>query len=168
MMENEKPNLSAEPVSRCIKCNVTVESGKRCPLCHTPIRGGGISDVSYPEYVPKYSDNRRFTLFRLFSFLSIVTGVLCTMINIFTFQKGSTLWSAIVITFLLFGWSALFTLRNKHINTAGKTLLFYLLIITGMLLIDIWSGFDKWSTTYVIPFVTMAVILYVTLLASIG
>jgi hypothetical protein len=152
----------------CPKCNVTVETGSRCPLCHTPIAGNRESDVAYPDYSPLYADGRRFTAIRLLFFLSIAAGVICTMINILTFNSQSKLWSAIVIVAMLPLWGAFLTIRSKAINTAGKTLLLYLCIVTAVFLIDICGEFQKWSTEYVIPFVTIAVIFYVTLLASVG
>lgn len=151
---------------RCNKCNVSVETGlPRCPLCFAALENDGESDVSYPDYTTAYQEDKRFTVKKLFLFLSAVLGILCLVVNLLTWEISGYLWSMIVIVLMIILWCFMLTIRSKRINMAGRILMLYALIVAVLLAVDGGDEFRGWSTTYVLPFLTMAVVLVMTVMA---
>jgi hypothetical protein len=147
---------------------VTVEGGHRyCPLCYAELENTGESDTAYPDYSSAYKNIKWLTRTKLFLFLSVFASLVCLVINLLSWEINGYLWSGVVITILIFIWSLFLSFRSKRVNAAGRILLIYIIISAIVLGIDVDTGFFRWSTTYVLPFLTMAVVLCLTLLAAI-
>jgi hypothetical protein len=158
-------------MAKCKKCNVTVDStSAKCPLCFSAVQNPGtdtgINPAAYPGYNIIQQEVKRFTLKKLLLFLSIVSGVICFAVNLLTWAHGRHLWSAIIIVSLFSCWSFFRAFHSKRVNAAGRILLFYIFLVLILLNIDANTGFRMWSTTYVLPFLTIAAVLGITVLSS--
>jgi heme exporter protein D len=150
-------------MNKCNGCNVTVHAQHRhCPLCGVKLGQSGQSITVYPRY-DNPTGKAVFTMQKLLIFLAIAASAISGFINIFT--QTSFPWSAFVILSLFSIWLIVGTLRSKDINEGKKILNCYGVVFLLLVAIDAFSGFYKWSTTYVIPFLTIAVALVLTVLA---
>ncbi len=154
-------------MNRCNKCNVDVyQSDSRCPLCKTPFEEYNEENnavVRYPEY--QRLIKRRSKLWKVPTFVSIVAIFITVYINIFTYNQGDILWAGIVTTALIYINGVIKVLKSKSKRYGAKVLLNYLLLSMLLVALDVFTGWMYWSTNYVFPFLTIAVSLYLTILA---
>ncbi len=157
------PGMATE----CKYCRVQVDDQhETCPLCATPLgQEARESATQYPGYHKREHVARNFTIPKLFLFLSIIAGTVSLLINLCTLSLYPGLWSLLVIGSLVFVWIVYRTIFSKNLVWGGK-ILFLFLSLSGLLIgIDGYTGFGQWSTTYVIPFLTIALTFLMTLIA---
>ncbi len=151
-------------MNRCDVCNVNVyESEKSCPLCGKAFDSTFDTEVLYPSYEKIKKDN--FALKNIPLFISTVAIVICVYINIFTYDSGDVLWSLIVSGGIIFAYSLFRLIPTKKRRYGEKVVLTYVLISITSLAVDFSTGMAFWSTDFVFPFLTMSVILYLTILS---
>ena len=149
----------------CKNCHVSVADGHdRCPLCKQKIKDAKNTFEEYPNYsvTTNTAPENNHLMRKILLFLSVAGGVISVFINIFTFSKVPFLWSAIAVVSLFSLWLGLITLTSKKLNIAGKALALCGLIAVIVVTVDACAGFAKWSTTYVIPFLSVALTLFIT------
>lgn len=150
----------------CNKCNIKVYSQhKECPLCGKRLGNPCQSDTSYPLYVAE-GGQVRLTFEKFILFATITASVISVFINIFTLAEKLTLWSFTVTASLIAFWLIIHSLLMKKANIGRKIIYNYGIISAYLITIDALNGFSKWSTTYVIPFLTVAVAAVFTGLAA--
>ena len=155
-------------MNQCSICKVSVHpQHEACPLCGKRLGASGSSATSYPKYAFNEGD-AGFTMTRLLFFLMIAACAITVFINIFTFDQKPTPWSAIVVLSFLFLWRIIVIVRTRKANAGRKILGGYAILSAFLIGLDIYSGFLKWSTTYVIPFLTVFVAFVFTVLAMRG
>ena len=150
-------------MNKCNGCNVAVHAQHRhCPLCGANLGQSGQSITAYPQY-DNPTGKAVFTMQKLLLFLAIAASAITGFINIFA--QSSVPWSAFVFLSLFSTWLIADILRSKDITKGKKILNCYGVVFVLLIAIDALSGFNKWSTTYVIPFLTIAAALVFTILA---
>jgi hypothetical protein len=140
---------------------------ENCPLCGRRLGAPVPSDTSYPCY-GSAEHNVGFTVERFLLFLVITASAITIFINIFTYDKAASPWSLVVMVSLVFSWRVIHIMQTKRANAGRKILNGYLIVSAFLVALDVFSGFLKWSTTYVIPFLTIFVALVLTILAVRG
>lgn len=151
-------------MNRCENCCVNVYS-KQCPLCGKVFDNCLPSETDYPSYNLNANKKLDF-LAKLILFLSISTILVTVFINIFTYLNNRSLWSINVIASLLLVIAMLYMLKSKRISKSGKVFYSYCYTSLFMIVIDIANGLNKWSTTFVIPFLTIGLTLIFVIFAS--
>ncbi|HCC35554.1 MAG TPA: hypothetical protein DEQ02_07965 [Ruminococcaceae bacterium] len=152
-------------MNRCERCGVNVHPQHAvCPLCGRLLGEPRDAETSYPRYA-EIGDKAGFTLAKLLLFLMISVSAVSVFINIFTFSHAPSLWSVIVLLSLVFVWRTIGFASSKKANAGMKILHSYAFTSAFLLGLDIFTGFGKWSTTYVIPFLTILVTFVYTILA---
>ncbi|HEX3038056.1 MAG TPA: DUF6320 domain-containing protein [Oscillospiraceae bacterium] len=154
-------------MTRCKHCNVIVDSQHpQCPLCSRVLENSGQSITQYPNYKKVYYQMNNFSVTKIFLFLTISVIVILLTINLLTIQHYACLWSLIPITCLLYVWITYrkVILSNSHLGS--KILIEFFSLSVLLLVIDICSGFSKWSTTYIIPFLSIALTLLLSIFAA--
>jgi hypothetical protein len=155
-------------VNQCDKCKVSVHpQHENCPLCGHRLGEPVSSDTSYPCYGTA-EHNAGFTRERLLLFLMITASAITIFINIFTYDKAASPWSVVVTLSLVFSWRVIHIMQTKRANAGRKIINGYLIVSAFLVALDLFSGFLKWSTTYVIPFLTIFIALVFTILAVRG
>ncbi len=150
---------------RCDACKVLVHPQHGfCPLCGKRLGTPGESATAYPRYAADRS-TAGFTLGRLVCFLLIAVSAICVFINIFTYRQAPSLWSALVVLSLVFPVWIVGVVRARKADAGRKILKSYGIVAAFVIGLDLFSGFAKWSTTYVLPFLTICVALVFTVLA---
>jgi hypothetical protein len=137
----------------CNQCGVSINSEETsCPLCGQDTSAIDTKAIkAYPEV--SYKIIKDF-LYRLFAFLSIAIGGISVFLNLYTSPK--TPWSLIVIVSLLYLWGIYFY-NIKRYKNRGQSLLMQTIGICMMVFtIDLSTGFSKWSTSFVLPFVILS------------
>ncbi len=152
-------------MNKCPNCNVSVyENEKNCPLCHEQFENiKNDSVVKYPNYkniVKKHSIIKNILLLITFS-----TILICIYINLFTHEEGNVIWSIIVSISALYAFLIFRTIITSSKRFGAKIVITYILSSCLLITIDLSSGQFLWSTNYVFPFLTLAVIIYLTILA---
>ena len=143
---------------KCRNCNVYVdESQSTCPLCGAQLGEKITTPLSYPTYREKKSV-WRFIL-KTATFLSIAAVMVCVFINIFTYSKIEMLWSLYVALGLFLAWGMSINWTSRRRFLPKKLFSTYLHLSFFTVCVDILSGFDMWSTTYVVPGLSIALVL---------
>lgn len=168
----------------CANCGVWIEAGQaRCPLCRShgtarrtqetsaqsaETQVSAVTRVanSYPDYAHTRHDARTVTPLRLLIFSSICVGAITLTVNLLTWQARGYLWSAFPILGLAAAWSFFAILHSRHLNLAARLLLLFISVSSIVVAVDAWSGFHRWSTTFVVPFLSIALVAVMTILAA--
>lgn len=150
-------------MKKCKNCNVQVyDNEDLCPLCFNKLGDSFETAVEFPKY--ENLIEKKKILRNLPLFMALSTIIICVFIDIFTHKSGVVLWSAIVTASVLYVLEMYYVIR-KHINFGEKILCSYSLLSLLLIIIDFLTGMLFWSTDYVFPFLTVATILYLTILA---
>ena len=153
-------------MNKCISCGVKIHSQhSNCPICGKSLGQPVPSDTSYPRYM-QCNDRDRFIIKKLFLFIAIVVCAISIFINLFTLDKALTLWSVVVSVSLISLWLIIYVTFENRFGVGRKILYNYAIIAAFLIVLDIFAGFSKWSTTYVIPFLTVAVAIVFTIMAA--
>ncbi len=150
-------------MKRCDSCNVSVyDSEPVCPLCYRDMGEVQKTSVEYPKYRDIISG--KTPLRNLPLFIAATAIIVCIYINLFTYDSGDILWSLIVSAGVLYGLAMYYIIRTP--NRYGARVLYGYLSLSALLVIlDFSTGRHYWSTDFAFPFLTIAVILYLTVLA---
>lgn len=151
-------------MNKCKNCNVYVyESERRCPLCRGVMEDFGETIVEYPKY--KNIIREKSPLRNVPLFVASTTIIICGYINIFTHDSGEVIWSIIVAAAALFAL-AMFNVAKARTKYHGSKVVYSFLLISFLVVtIDFTLGMTFWSTNYVVPFLTIGTIIYLTILA---
>lgn len=167
--ESEGRIMIEKDARLCNACKVTVHAQHVfCPLCGRKISGNtSESHTAYPIYnYPK--GKRGFTLKNILLFTTIVACAISIYVNLFTLDAYVEFWSGTVTCSIVAFWLLITTLYSDRMSLGKKTLMVYVILSILLFIIDLFSGFNKWSSTYVIPFMTGALTLFYTGLALSG
>ncbi len=161
------PIAGGKKMNRCTNCNVEVyESDKCCPLCKLAFDTSAYekdTPVKYPEY--SEITKKISKIWKVPVFVSIVAIFISVYINIFTHESGSIIWAGIVAVALFYINAVIKVLKSKSKRYGAKVLLNYVITSSFIIALDMFTGRLFWSTNYVFPFLTIAVTLYLTVLA---
>lgn len=150
-------------MNKCEKCGVKLyESEKRCPLCQEKMTNVRETNVQYPNY--KDIIKRKSPLKNIPIFVSTAITIISIYINIFTYDEGEIFWSFIVSASVLYLF-AMYSLVNSSKKYGAKVLLSYIFMSALLTIIDFTAGMHLWSVNYVLPFLTLAITVYLTMLA---
>lgn len=155
--------MGDKKVNTCKYCNVYVDSNLiRCPLCLRVIsKDTAISDSLYPEYNMNEDAHKSHSKRRLFLFLSISISGLCFLLNLLTWSGQP--WSLYIIVSILYAWILVGNTILSKSHTGVRILLQLVGISFVVLIFDIISGNLNWALNFVIPLLTIAAILLITI-----
>lgn len=138
--------------NKCLHCGITVldKEAEVCPLC-----GGALSEddsdteVSFNGY-PDIVAKRRKTTFFLHLLLSVCAGgsVVAAAINII--NRGFP-WAVIVVASLMYIYIIFDTFFTPDVGLIAKITITILLAALFVVVIDVTTGFGKWSLNYCLP-----------------
>lgn len=148
-------------MNRCNSCKVLVyPQHERCPLCDSALGEKGHSNTAYPTPLP---GKKKSQVLKILLFLCIAAAVICAFISIFSPYH---LWSVIVCAALITLWGVVSSAASKTISPGAKLFNIFIAIIFLLLVIDLCTGFRKWSTTFAIPFMAIGLTAILTILAG--
>ena len=117
-------------------------------------------------YPKKINASHGEMIVRLLLILSILVGILLTIINKLT--SPNVPWAAIANCGIIYVWLATIYSINKNVNIAGHVLLQTILISLLTVYIDYRLGFKGWSLSISIPIIIMVANLAMLILTLIS
>lgn len=155
---------------KCVNCSVTVISRhQKCPLCGAsvrPLESDVLRDNEFfPEY-PEYKESKLDKTKRAVFFITVAFSAIAVFVNLFSLTINRSFWSFIVVSCLFYVFISLKSVSSKKTHT-GTKFLFQLIMLSALaVIIDVFSGFTMWSTTYVIPALSTASSFVITVFAA--
>ncbi len=146
----------------CSACKVSVTGyGARCPLCQGELRGEG-EPSPFPAVL---STRTQKLLLRLLAFISIVSVLICVLVN--HLIPTTVVWSWFVVAGVACVWLSLGIGLRKRRNLLKN--ISWQAILISMLSIgwDVSTHWRGWSVNYVVPSVFLVTMLLTPLLARI-
>lgn len=137
-------------MKHCDNCKLDIRDETLvCPLCAGPLCA--LNDTSYPPAYPRaMNKKRKYNLVkRILIFTSIVTSLVCIIVNIMV--PTSVWWSLIAILVICYAWAVVPHALRRGGNLAGKVLMQVICVSALVVLIDMLLGWHAWSINYVIP-----------------
>lgn len=151
-------------MKRCEKCEVFVyDSEAFCPLCNSYVGKTAPSVVEYPKYENLVS--AKSILHSMLWFVAFATLVVCEYISIFTQAKGKTMWPMLVSASCLCCLAMLWLIRTRKKSYGAKVMYSYIFLSAFVVTIDFITDIVLGSTDYVFPLLTLAAIVYLTILS---
>ncbi len=135
-------------MNKCKNCGVRVITpGEKCPLCQGVLEGDEEGTKTYPDAARE----RRhvYFVYRIFLFISIVTGILCALINYYVTPHST--WSVIVIGCLVYGMVMFYLLVDENAGYRKRIFSGVIGAVLLIILVDYLTGFEGWSLDYVLP-----------------
>ena len=154
-------------MNKCTNCGVYVyPHHKACPLCGEHFDDTEDDITAYPDYSIKVK-MRRTQVKKTVLFFSLIICIVCFFINYFSWDKIRYGWSIILFAVIMSFLAIVFSILAK-ISTGAKLIIVYFEFIGIVFVIDLIYGFQKYSTTYVIPFSTVLLTAIFTILATLN
>lgn len=148
----------------CTNCHVRCIGGDRhCPLCGSPLADEGPSEYAYPVYKIK-----RHVLGRILASASLSAVFIMFFVNYFTWQEAPYPWAAAAAVGILLSYLFARTWRSRRLSLGAKLFLSFIFSMVVIVYIDCVTGFDAWSTSYVIPISSSVLTIVLTILTMTG
>ncbi len=150
-------------MNQCTNCNVWIEDGT-CPLClqYMPEEMLDRKVNRYPIYQPTNQRVRNAFFLRLMIFISVVILSASLLINIFLTPQFFWVYYVAAAIFYL-----LVAINHTIISSAhmGAKIVYQVISLTGLVIvIDILSGFWRWSVNFIVPFLIITATLVTTII----
>ncbi|MDO5568876.1 MAG: DUF6320 domain-containing protein [bacterium] len=147
----------------CKNCRIKINNNSTtCPLCFNKVeKVGNDSSNVFPKCVSIYEKEK--PIFRILIAISILITVSSIIINLLTLKKLN--WSLFVTLGLITSWVAFINTWKRKDNPI--VVIFNQLILIGIvaIIIDYLTGFHLWSFGYVVPFLAIAAVVEIILIA---
>lgn len=151
-------------MKECINCHIQLrDSQKECPFCHEKFDSKGEAPV-YPVYDYKKLSVRQRILPRIVAFLAIFLSAVSVFINVLTWGIYPRLWSVFVVGGAMYLWLTIGNTILSKMHGGGKIILQTISLSGLAVLIDLFSGFHRWSVNIVVPFIVIAHTLLITII----
>ncbi len=151
-------------MKECINCHVHLRDfQKECPFCHEKFSVKGEAPA-YPAYDYKKLSVRQRIFPRIVAFLAIFLSAVSVFINILTWGKYTHLWSIFVVGGAMYLWLTIGNTIFSKMHGGGKIILQTIGLSALAVLIDVFSGFHRWSVNIVVPFIAIAHTLLMTII----
>lgn len=147
----------------CEKCRVEVTGNTlTCPLCQRRLTKPETVEYETFPNIPTML-NKHLTFLKLSSFISIAAAIICVGINIII--PTTVFWAWFVVIGIICAWvDGLFAFKKLY--NVPKNILYQVIILSLLSLVwDKITGWHNWSVDYVIPFLCVAAIVTMTVLA---
>lgn len=138
-------------MSYCNNCNLEIKTNKnKCPLCFKEFndKQNKIIHEEYPSYESFYKMQKKININKLILICSISSIIVLIIINIATSNKFN--WSIISASSVITAYFTYVCFTAKSLYIRQKLIIEFFIILPLIIIIDIFTGFYKWSFNYVI------------------
>lgn len=156
-------------MKKCENCGVTVKTHHNiCPLCNRQLEVVDNKKIQgadpFTPYEKLITDKSSEILYKIFLFISIIASAVCLTINLMT--SFLPFWSLIVIIAIIYCWVlVVHTILSRR--SIFEKIFLQVGVIVALLFVCEWvSSSDKWMVNYVIPSMSMLVILVLFILSQ--
>jgi RNA polymerase subunit RPABC4/transcription elongation factor Spt4 len=154
-------------MNKCKYCNVFIDENlNKCPLCHQIISDNQMAynSVLYPIYDIDKSLYVKRIIFKIWLFLSIAGCCTVILLNVLTLNRSNNLWFLYIVVPTLYLWLLVKNTILSKMHTGGKILLQIISVSGLILVIDLNSGFYRWSVNIVIPIMVAVSTIFITVI----
>ncbi|WP_295163497.1 DUF6320 domain-containing protein [uncultured Brachyspira sp.] len=154
----------------CINCRLEIKTNKGiCPLCFRELNNNGenkkIMYEEYHSYEWFYNKQKRVNAKRLVLLSALISIIILIIINISS--KSRYNWAVISIMSILSGYFTYVCFTADTLYLRQKLLIEFFILFPLLIIIDIFTGFCKWSFNYAVPFLSLALNIAMLLIAVI-
>lgn len=135
----------------CPDCKVKIEYGLKCPLCFKNIKGKSNGKI-YPKYKIKKKNK---TVHNIFLFASIAITLLSFLANGYYFTYYKYPWSLFVFLTIIYLWVLVKHTILSRVKGGNKVLMQVFCLSIICVIVDVNTGFHRWSVNYVIPYILL-------------
>lgn len=156
-------------MSKCWNCGVQLTDPEHvCPLCKCIVETlpGEEKKKMYPFLDAEQGIKKMQRALNIYIFSAIVAAVVLAGIDYAI--KGNPAWVILICAFMVYGFITLKVSIQMHTGYLLKMVLQTLLAIGVLILIDVMSGFYRWSIDYILPgaFILMDVAIIVLMIVN--
>ncbi len=143
-------------MTKCICCGMNVYEGHSvCPLCDTPLENIKIEGkAAYPVY--KRAEAVQIKSGKACKIASVAVIALLAFLNIITYPLAPALWSLNVAAPICYAWFLAKNTAQANVNGGAKVLFHLMAISILVIVVDVASGFLRWSVNFVVPFLILS------------
>lgn len=155
-------------MSYCNNCNLEIKTNKnKCPLCFKEFNNkqNKIIPEEYPSYESFYKMQNKININKLILVCSITAIIALIIIDIFTSNKFN--WSVISASSVITAYFTYVCFTAKTLYMRQKLIIEFFIVLPLIIIIDIFTGFNKWSFNYVIAPLSAALNIAMFLIAVI-
>ncbi|MEG0873280.1 MAG: DUF6320 domain-containing protein [Clostridia bacterium] len=143
----------------CNKCNLEIiDKTNICPLCKSKLedileQNDSINLEDNTTYPIILNHLHRYNIaIRIMLLISIITGILCLIVNYFITKK--IYWSIVCIAGIIYCWITTMYSVKKNINMAAHIFLQTICLSVMSIIVDDVFGYIGWSYNLAIPIIT--------------
>lgn len=138
-------------MSYCNNCNLEIKTNKnKCHLCFKEFdnKQNKVIYEEYPSYESFYKMQNKININKLILICSITAVTALIIINVFTSNKFN--WSIISASSVITAYFTYVCFTSKSLYIRQQIIIEFFIILPLIIIIDIFTGFNKWSFNYVI------------------
>lgn len=142
----------------CNNCKLKIKTNKDiCPLCLKELNNNDDNKMIYEEY-PYYDDfykeQKKINAKKIVLLASLAAIAALIIVNIASSSKYD--WAVISASSIAAGYFSYIYFTADTLYLRQKLLIEFFILLPLIIIIDICTGFHKWSFNYTIPFLSMA------------
>ncbi len=151
-------------MKECVNCHLRLrDSQKECPFCHEKFSSKDEAPC-YPTYDYKKLMVRQRIFPRIVAFTAILLSAASVFINLLTWRQYPHLWSVFAVGGAMYLWLTIGNTILSKMHGGGKIVLQTIGLSVLAVLVDVFSGFHRWSVNIVVPFIVIAHTLLITII----
>ena len=136
----------------CNNCKLEIKANK-CPLCFSEVENKNTYNEEYPSYDWYYKKIKKVNAKKIVSLVAVSAIVIIMLVNISTSSKYN--WAMISIVSVASAYFTYICFTSSIFYLRQKLLIEFFILLPLVIIIDIFSGFYKWSFNYVMPFLSL-------------
>ncbi|EKV57342.1 DUF6320 domain-containing protein [Brachyspira hampsonii] len=156
-------------MSYCNNCRLKIKTNRNiCPLCLKELNNNNdnmMINEEYHSYEWFYKMQKKINSKKIVLLSSLTMIIVLIIVNISTNSKYN--WAVISIISILCAYFTFICFTANTLYLRQKLIIEFFILIPLVIVVDIFSGFHKWSFNYVIPFLALGLNIAMFLIAII-
>ena len=152
----------------CNNCRLKIKTNRNiCPLCLKELNNNdnNIINEEYHSYEWFYEMHKKINAQKIVLLSSLAAIIVLIIVNISTNSKYN--WAVISVISILCSYFTYVCFTADTLYLRQKLLIEFFILMPLVIVIDIFTGFYKWSFNYVIPFLSLGLNIAMFLIAVI-
>lgn len=141
----------------CNNCKLEIKTNKNiCPLCLKELNNNDNNELiyeEYPLYKNFYKEQNKVNVRKIVLLSALIAIITLIIVNISVSSKYD--WAVISVISIAAAYFTYICFIAKSLYLRQKLLIEFFILLPLIIIIDIFSGFHKWSLNYAVPFLSM-------------
>ena len=140
----------------CPKCSVSIRGNKKvCPLCQKKLEPGSPDMGNFPVFPEKKISS--VTFMKILTFLLAAFIIITWMVSFMFPDTGAVVRICQISAFFI--WGDVFVINYYKYNVLKTVTVETFVLIIAVVVSDIFTGWHRWSITWVVPSILLAVMI---------